>query len=174
VSVRARRRTAQPERGRSDGQSSTWARVRTGGTMGVARTPRRYTSSTDDTVLRSGRRNTKISGFMFVLARSAGVYYTGVRLMKHGAITFPTRYLINYSNDNETRRRRRIPALCLKSALALARRYAIRGKLLAGSRLKRWACGHPPRRWRRWRKVLGTVRVLGTALNRVAAGASSG
>ena len=102
VSVRARRRTAQPERGRSDGQSSTWARVRTGGTMGVARTPRRYTSSTDDTVLRSGRRNTKISGFMFTRARSAGVYYTGVRLMKHGAIIFPTRYLINYSNDNET------------------------------------------------------------------------
>ena len=51
MSVRARRRTPQPERGRSDGQSSTWARVRTGGTMGVARTPRRYTSSTDDTVV---------------------------------------------------------------------------------------------------------------------------
>ena len=98
MSVRARRRTPQPERGRSDGQSSTWARVRTGGTMGVARTPRRYTSSTDDTVLRSGRRNTKISG-LCLLARSAGVYYTGVRLMKHGAIIFPTRYLINYSNE---------------------------------------------------------------------------
>jgi len=110
VSVRARRRTPQPERGRSDGQSSTWARVRTGGTMGVARTPRRYTSPTDDTVLRSSRRNTKISG-LCLLARSAGVYYTGVRLMKHGAIIFPTRYLINYSN--ETRRGDGLPALCL-------------------------------------------------------------
>ena len=172
MSVRARRRTPQPERGRSDGQSSTWARVRTGGTMGVARTPRRYTFSTDDTVLRStsSRRNTKISG-LCLLARSAGVYYTGVRLMKHGAIIFPTRYLINYSNERTPRRRTpRTVSDSLKSALALARRYAIRGKLLAGSRLKRWACGHPPRRWRRWRKVLGTVRVLGTALNRVAAG----
>ena len=44
MSVRARRRTPQPERGRSDGKSSTRVRVRTGGTMGVARTPRRYTA----------------------------------------------------------------------------------------------------------------------------------
>jgi hypothetical protein len=104
VSVRARRRTPQPERGRSDGQSSTWARVRTGGTMGVARTPRRYTSSTDDTVLPGPVVAIRKFPDLYLLARSAGVYYTGVRLMKHGAIIFPTRYLINYSNDNETRR----------------------------------------------------------------------
>ena len=129
----------------------------------------------DGTVIDADRRNVSRfdPGLRRILALSTGVYSTGFHMYSLANLHREVGVTHTIRKPKETRPPMPPPGRLRPRPQALARRYAIRGMLLAGSRLKRRACRHPSIATNRRRRPKGfaAVRVLGTALDRVPAAA---